>query len=296
MTQPNDLSIMGGHGYIGSAFHKLKGGIRNDRNDYEVKTANILYLISTVSNHAFLEDPQIDIQTNLSVLMDVLESYRKKVTQCGIIRVGDPSKFCFTFVSSYFVYGDNPYNSTEDTPHAPKGVYSSTKCCAENIVKSYCVAHNLNYKILRMCNVIGGVDPGAGPTKNALHYMVGQAIRGEKVTFVQNEDGMSPIREYMHVKDVCAAMDLVMKEGNMNEAYNISAEEQLSQISLVNYASNKVHGTKVDHEFVEASPLDKSMWITNSGMDGSKLRSLGFYKKYSAFSVIDELIKHETTT
>jgi adenine-specific DNA methylase len=64
------LQVFGGLGFVGSNFVKqYPDVIVNDRNDYTVKSKNILYLISTISNYNMLTDPYVDINTNLTTLM-----------------------------------------------------------------------------------------------------------------------------------------------------------------------------------------------------------------------------------
>ena len=90
-----EVSVFGGKGFIGSQYVKRHGGIVQARENYTPATANILYLISTVDNYNIFTDPHIDINTNLNVLIDVLEEHRKRNGTEGI----------FNFVSSWFVYG-----------------------------------------------------------------------------------------------------------------------------------------------------------------------------------------------
>ena len=64
-----------GKGFIGSEFYKLyPDAIVNDRNDYEIKTDQVVYFISTIDNYNVLTDPHLDIDTNLTTLIKVLES------------------------------------------------------------------------------------------------------------------------------------------------------------------------------------------------------------------------------
>ena len=75
----NELQIFGGHGFIGSRFVRNHPEcIVNDRNDYTVKSKNILYFISTITNYNMKVNPYIDIETNLITLMRVLEQCKSK--------------------------------------------------------------------------------------------------------------------------------------------------------------------------------------------------------------------------
>ena len=68
------INIFGGNGFIGSRYCQLTSNIiKNDRNDYQIKSDNVVYFISTISNYNVLTDPFLDIETNLTILMKVLE-------------------------------------------------------------------------------------------------------------------------------------------------------------------------------------------------------------------------------
>jgi dTDP-D-glucose 4,6-dehydratase len=73
------ISIFGGSGFIGSKFCELYKNeiIKINKNDYNPKTNNILYLISTVDNYNIHNNLHVDIDTNLKVLMNVLENIPK---------------------------------------------------------------------------------------------------------------------------------------------------------------------------------------------------------------------------
>ena len=96
------VNVFGGHGFVGSEYCRASkdGLIKNHRNNYEVSSANCVYFISTVDNYNVHFDNQLDINTNLVVLMKVLDSYRKYVQRTG-------EKGTFNFISSWFVYGQD---------------------------------------------------------------------------------------------------------------------------------------------------------------------------------------------
>ena len=146
----NKISIFGGSGFIGSKFCELYKDqiIKIDKNDYIPKTNNILYLISTVDNYNVHNNLHIDIDTNLKVLMNVLENIPKN------------SDTVFNFISSWFVYGQNneiPFREDYSKCN-PTGFYSITKYCAEQLLISFCQTYNIKYRIFRLANVLGEGD------------------------------------------------------------------------------------------------------------------------------------------
>jgi nucleoside-diphosphate-sugar epimerase len=152
------LSIFGGTGFVGSKFVERRGGNIIPREANTPLTNDVVYFISTTHNYNVFTDVHLDINTNLNKLMDVLPNV----------------KGTFNFISSWFVYG-NGYDAqtkaaTETSPCNPKGFYSITKKAAEDLIVSYCEVNNINYRIIRLCNVIGG-DQSAGAKKLSLIHI-----------------------------------------------------------------------------------------------------------------------------
>tara|TARA_Y100000590_G_C15295634_1_gene854293 strand:+ start:89 stop:724 length:636 start_codon:yes stop_codon:yes gene_type:complete len=202
----NRLSVYGSKGFIGSTFCELHDCVEIQRNQRAPLTDEVLYLISTTHNYNVLEDSFIDIDTNLNVLMETLDECRKK----GIKT--------FNFISSWFVYGDTELPATEMSYCNPKGFYSITKRCAEQLLISYCETFDMNYRILRLCNVYGSTDKKASKKRNALQYLISKLKENEEISLY---DGGQFYRNFMHVTDVCNAINVVCDKGIKNEIYNI---------------------------------------------------------------------------
>ena len=275
------MNLLGGFGYIGGCYHKMYGGERNEKTDLSPKQNQVLYFISTVSNHTFLTDPYRDIDTNLTTLVKVLESMK------------DMDGAEFNFISSGFVYGECDKPKTESDPCEPKGFYSSTKRCAEQLVKYYCEAHGIKYRIIRLCNVIGGFDDKASEKKNAIHFMVRQVIQNKMPVLHLNHPDEKVERQYMDVSDICRAINMIVNKGGHNENFNISWGDVVSQKELLDYAHhslnmNPKYGFQKRDEFAESIHL-KKVELCNQ-----KLRDLGFTANLSPYDIIDELIERET--
>lgn len=253
-----------GNGFIGSNYHLMYPCIVNERNDLIPKTNEILYTISTVDNHTFKVNPFIDIETNLTTLIRVLENCKKNST-------------VFNFLSSWFVYGAAE-NANEDTPCSPIGFYSITKRAAEQLLIEYASAHNIKYRILRLANVVGPGDKKTSNKKNILSYLINQIRNNEKVTLSNHGEFK---RNYIHVKDVCKAINLILTEGLYNEIYNVGAHTETLK-NVVSYAYLKCNS--------KSTIVSKKENVLSSSIDCSKIQSLGFTPSYSISDIIDELI------
>jgi nucleoside-diphosphate-sugar epimerase len=272
------ISVFGSTGFIGSNFCNM---YPDEVDTVDVidgifpNNKNILYLISTTDNYNVMSDPHIDINTNLNVLVDIL--WRNK----------DRKDLVFNFVSSWFVYGDVELPAKEDACCKPKGFYSITKKCAEDLLISFCQTYDLKYKIFRLANVIGVGDRGVSPKKNALQYLIEKLAYHEPIQLYY---GGSFRRDYLHVDDVCKAIHFCIQNAPTNEIINISANwENYYFIDLIYYAKRKLNSESYIEE-VEPSDFHKIVQVKDMVMSCTKLYQLGWKPEKTAYDAIDEVI------
>jgi len=266
-----------GCGFVGGEYLKRHGGIVNSRDELIPKTNEILYYISTVDNYNVLENSTIDIETNLLLLMRVLDECRKKYN----------NDFTFNFISSWFVYGSCDLPAKESTVCLPKGFYSITKKAAEDLLISYCETFNIKYRILRLCNILGNTDTKVSKKKNALQYILQQLENGETVNLY--DDGKF-YRDYMHVEDVVDAINLVVSKSKHNEIYNIGSGETVEFAEIIEYAKNKLNSTSKIN-CIQPTDFHKKVQTKDMILDVQKLKNLGFVPKYRTVqNIIDKLL------
>jgi nucleoside-diphosphate-sugar epimerase len=263
-----------GKGFVGGRYCELYPDvIINERNDYEVKTNNVLYFISTVDNYNVHTDPHLDIDTNLTTLIKTLESCKgKDVT--------------FNFISSWFVYGSVPLPAKEDAHCDPKGFYSITKRAAEQLLISYCETFNIKYRIIRLSNILGKQDTKVSKKKNALQYMIEQIKNNEDVALY---DGGEVFRDYLYVDDAAKAINMVLEKGNLNEIYNVGSGMPTKIKDAIKYAHQECKSSS-NITFIPPADFHKIVQTKNMVLDIEKLRQLGFRIQYDIYDVIDILI------
>jgi len=267
------INVFGGRGFVGSHFCAIRSDvIINERDDYDTKTKNIVYFISTVDNYNVLTDPQLDIHTNLNVLMKVLTSCKE----------GDT----FNFISSWFVYGDTELPAKEDSYCDPKGFYSITKRTAEQLLISYCKTFKINYRILRLANVVGKGDTKASKQKNALQFLIEKIKNDEHIKLY---DGGFFVRDYIHVRDAVKAINLVLDKGELNQIYNIGNGEPIVFKDLIDYTV-KITESKSKIGTIEPTEFHKIIQVASMYMDNTKLKALGYQPKYDKYKIIESLI------
>ena len=275
----NKISVFGGGGFIGSQFCNMQGDrvIKIDRNDHKPQSSEILYFISTIDNYNIHNDLHIDINTNLGVLMSMLESVDRQ----------DPN-LVINFVSSWFVYGKNtvmPFHE-DNSQCNPTGFYSITKRCAEQLLISFCETFNIKYRIFRLANVLGEDDLKISRKKNALQFLIKQAVVNEELLLY---NGGTAIRDYIYVDDVCDAISHCIEHAPVNEIINIGNGKPYVLIDIIKKAVAETNSTS---KMTNMSPpyFHKVVQVEHSYLDVSKLRSYGFDSKYDIDSIISKLI------
>lgn len=274
----NNISVFGSNGFIGSKFCELYSDkvIKLERDDYKPKTNNILYLISTVDNYNIHNNLHIDIDTNLKVLMNVLENVPKN------------EDVVFNFVSSWFVYGQNneiPFREDHSVCN-PTGFYSITKHCAEQLLISFCQTFNIKYRIFRLANVLGEGDIKISKKKNALQYLIKEVTQNRNVELYY---GGKVLRDYIYVDDVCDAIKMCIDKAPYNQIINIGNGEPYIFGDLVQKAIDYAESnSNIIH--INPTQFHNIVQVRHSYLDVTKLHSYGFTSKYDIDTIIYKLV------
>lgn len=271
------LTVLGGHGFVGGNYVKQYydqacGNIVsvNDRNDYRVKSKDVLYFIATSNNYNVFSNPFLDIETNLHTLIEVLENWRLRV---------DSGEGVFNYISSWFVYGpqQEPHNVPETAPCNPRGFYSITKHAAEQLLISYCETFNLRYRILRLANVVGPGAP-ASKKKNAIQHMINELAKGTDITVYG--DG-SQFRDVIHVDDCVRAIECVINAETTDEVYNIGigGGDAWPLIKIFEFAKRETKSS-AEISLIKPPEFHSRVQVHSFTMNVRKLWWLGFQPQY----------------
>ena len=212
----------------------VKGDIR------DVELVNGLfeqYNIDTVVNFAAethvdrsITDPLLFLSTNVvgtQTLLDAAKNHWKLDPADKYSREFKPG-VKFLQVSTDEVYGALGKTGmfTENTLISPNSPYSASKASADLMVRAYHKTFGLPCNITRCSNNYG---PYQFPEK-LIPLMIGNA-RADKSLPVYG-DGMQ-IRDWLHVKDHCAAIYTVIQKGVDGEIYNVGGNNEKANIYIV---------------------------------------------------------------
>ncbi len=132
----------------------------------------------------------------------------------------------FVHVSTDEVYGSIPHGSwTETWPLAPNSPYSASKAGSDLLALAYHRTYGLDVVVTRCSNNYG---PYQFPEK-VIPLFVTNLLDGHKVPLYG--DGGN-VRDWLHVADHCAGIDLVLRGGRPGEVYHIGGGTELTNKEL----------------------------------------------------------------
>ena len=159
-------------------------------------------------NSLAVVDPTRFFRTNVLGTQTLLDASRA----AGVER--------FHHVSTCEVYGDLALDSdevfTEESPYRPRTPYNASKAGADHAVRAYFETFGLPVTITNCSNNYG---PFQFPEK-VIPLFTTNALDDEPLPMYASTQNK---REWLHVLDHCAAIDLVLGAGAPGETYNVGS-------------------------------------------------------------------------
>ena len=166
-----------------------------------------------------IEGPEEFVKTNVEGTLNLLEA----ALENGGIR--------FHHVSTDEVFGELPLDDpnakfSEETPYAPKSVYSASKASSDHLVRAYHHTHKLPITISNCSNNYG---PNQHPEK-LIPLIITRAMMDEELPVYG--DGMQ-VRDWIHVEDHCRGIELCITKGKIGETYLFGGNGEKPNIWIV---------------------------------------------------------------
>jgi dTDP-glucose 4,6-dehydratase len=162
-----------------------------------------------------IDDPDAFLHTNVAGTLALLDCARR----AGVQR--------FVQVSTDEVYGSlGPTGLfSEQSPLEPSSPYAASKAAADLLALSFRTTYGLPVLVTRCSNNFG---PYQFPEK-VIPLFVTNLLDDQPVPLYG--DGLN-VRDWIHVEDHCAAVDLVLRRGRPGEVYNIGARSERNNREL----------------------------------------------------------------
>ena len=252
----------------------VKGDISDKKIVDKIVSKKIDYIINfAAESHVdrSIEDPEVFLRTNIlgtQVLLDAAKKYNiKKYVQ----------------ISTDEVYGSLGKEGLfkEETLLAPNSPYSASKTGADLLVRAYYKTYKLPVNITRCSNNYG---PYQFPEK-LIPLMIANAHKDKELPVYG--DGLQ-IRDWLHVKDHCSAIDLVLHKGKIGEVYNIGGNNEKANIHIVKLILEKLNKSQKLIKYVN----DRLGHDRRYAIDSWKIQNeLGWKPKYDFERGLEETVK-----
>lgn len=161
-----------------------------------------------------ISDPGPFIDSNIYgayTLLEAIRKHGKKLIQ----------------ISTDEVFGSLKSDSaTEKYPYNPSSPYAASKAAAENLVNSYFITYNCDVITTRCTNNYG---PRQSPEK-LIPKTILLADQNKKIPIYGTGKN---IRDWIFVLDHCDAILRILSKGKKGESYNISANNEVDNITIV---------------------------------------------------------------
>lgn len=228
----------------------------------------IVHAAGSCSAYSIKHDPIGIIEANSTGVKNVLELARNKNVKNVL------------YLSTREVYGkvsdDIQMIKESDMgvldPLDSRSCYPESKRIGEQLFKAYHDTYGIRYNVVRMAHVYG---PGMALSNDGrvMADFMNDVISGKDIVMKSTGDA---VRAFCYISDAIRAVFLVLLQGNTDEAYNVSNEEEPERIRDV--ASQLVEldnkGLKVVYEINS----DQSGYCkyARTGLDTNKIKSLGW--------------------
>ena len=181
------------------------------------------------------------------ILLELIKKYKKRLIH----------------ISTDEVFGSLDEDSANEiTRFNPSSPYSATKAGAELLINSYFITYGCDCVITRCTNNYG---PRQFPEK-LIPKIILLADQGKKIPLYGTGNN---IRDWIFVDDHCDAIFNVLMNGKSGESYNISANNEINNITIVKKILSIMNKSEDLIEFVEDRPGHDFRYSMNS----SKIRN-----------------------
>ena len=216
-----------------------------------------------------LVEPDAFLRTDVFGVFTLLEAVRElRTPRC-------------LHVSTDEVYGSVPHgSSTEQDPLRPSNPYSASKASADLLALSYARTHGVPVVITRSSNNFG---PHQYPEK-VVPLFITNALDDQPLPLYG--DGRN-VRDWLHVLDNCAAIDLVLRRGRDGEVYNIGGGHEVENVVL----TREILRLTGKPETLIRRVTDRPGHDRRYSVDSTKITKLGWVPRHPFAAALDTTVR-----
>ena len=235
-------------------YHFVKGSICDRELTADLMRAHAIDTVVNFAAESHVDRSIMDsapfVMTNVVGTQRLLDA----ALQSGVRR--------FIQISTDEVYGALSLESAErfgaDSPLQPNSPYAAAKAAADLLARSYFRTFGLPVLITRCSNNYG---PYQFPEK-LIPLMIVNAMKDEPLPVYG--DGQH-VRDWIHVRDHCEALDAVIHRGHPGEVYNIGGGNERPNLEVIHMILDLLDKPRSLIRFVKDRPGHDRRYAIDSG-------------------------------
>jgi len=235
------------------------------------KIGDVDIIVNIASESAIdrsIKEPEAVILNNVNLIINILDFARRKSVEK------------FIHLSTDEVYGQY-----YDVPHkewakiVPSNPYSASKACQEAIAISYWRTYGTPLAIINCQNMFGKMQNVEKMIPKTIKYI----YEGKDIP-IYSSNGKSGARKYIHVRNLCSAINFVMQRWiapytsadfeELPDRYHVGGHDEISNVDLVDKISH-IMNMPAKMELVEDTAI-RPGYDKKYALDDSKLKGLGW--------------------
>ncbi len=225
-----------------------------------------------------IRDPIPFVRSNIHGVVALLEVIRHSQREIRFLQVGTDES-----------YGDIRKGSFKETNLlSPSSPYAASKAAADMLCMSYYRTYGIDVVITRCTNNFG---PRQSPEKLIPKTII-RAILKRRIPIYGSGHN---IRDWLYVEDHCKAIARVLGKGKAGEIYNVSANEERSNLDIVGIILNHLGRSRELIEHIKDRPGHDRRY----SLDSTKIRTeLGWGQEHpfdnALVDTIEWYVKNKT--
>lgn len=242
----------------------------------QVRPERIVHLASASSVGASWQQPAECFVNNTNIFLNLVDTVRQGRISCRILSVGSSEEY------GPVAAEDMPLR--EDRPVSPMNPYAVARVAQEQLSRVYSRGYGVDIVCTRSFNHLG---PGQ-TDRFVVSSFVRQAVemsRGKRPAITCGN--LDIVRDFIDVRDVISAYDIVMSGGISGEIYNVCSGSGVTLRELLGKVCVRLKiPARFDVSPALIRPVDNPVIIG----DSAKLRRLGFRAEYSLDRSLEDMV------
>jgi dTDP-glucose 4,6-dehydratase len=223
----------------------------------------VVHLAAETHNDFSISNPRAYLESNVVGTFNLLEAVRKHDVRLH-------------HVSTDEVFGDLDFDDeafSENSNYKPSSPYSSSKASSDLLVRAWHRTYGLQVTLSNCSNNYGKYQT----VEKFIPRQITNVLQGLPIKIYGSGEN---IRDWIHVDDHCAGLQLVLEKGKIGETYLFGGDNERSNLQIAETIVEKLSISEDSIQFVPDRPGHDLRYA----IDSSKAKTeLGWAVNHSSF-------------